>query len=224
MASVADMLQEMDDHGFGDTSLQRKMAFINDAARDALGRLPWRFRTKSTTFDTAGSAGPISTPSDFGPVLALTDTQGAYQLQPMRLDDIHKNYPGNMTDSGDPFAYYFIGGQLYLYPVPGTSTGGRYRLDYLAQQPTVNGTGTATTSYAGSDPESAFLMPPRHHEIIIRGALYRAYNMEDDTDLAQVQSAEYERLLQNAMADMEMQQYDRPDTIEVVDDSEWWYT
>lgn len=218
MSSVADIISELDDHGFSDTPTARKVGVLNDTIADVCSREPWPFLEKETdlTF-TGSSAAPSNLPSDFSKVLGLQDNSLGNSLAFERWEVIRKKFGTQVTASGlgDAEYYYFVKGQPRIYPVPGAAT--TLHLEYVAFHPTL----------VQSDIESAFLIPPRHHRVLVLGSLYKLYSLEDDPELAQVFEQEYEHRISIMREDLIRVQYDSPDHIYVTDmdyydDGPWW--
>jgi hypothetical protein len=207
---VSEILSELVDHGFEDTSTERKLAKINDAIWDIESREPWPFLEKTVALNFDGSSPtPTNMPSDFKTVLWLYDTMNGVTIWPERLSTIRDRYGNQLNQVGSPASYYFIGNTLRLYPVPPASTG-RIHMDYVATQPEVNAN---TTS-------SQILIPARHHQAIVLGALWRLYKMEDDPENGNMFQIDYENRIQQMREDLFRRQYQRADQIYVIDEDE----
>lgn len=207
---VSEILSELVDHGFEDTSTERKLAKINDALWDIESREPWPFLEKTIALNFNGSSPtPTNMPSDFKTALWLYDNSNGVTIWPERLSTIRDRYGNTITQVGDPASYYFVAGQLRLYPVPPSSTG-RFQLDYVATQPEVIET----------DLQASILLPPRHHQAIVLGALWRLYKMEDDPENGNMFQIDYENKIQQMHEDLFRRQYQRSDQIFVVDEDD----
>ena len=208
--TMAEILSELVDHGFEDTSTERKLAKINDTLWDIESREPWPFLEKGLALNFDGSSPtPTNMPADFKQVMWLYDTTNGVTLWPERLSTIRDRYGATINQVGDPFSYYFLGSTLKLYPVPPVSTG-RIQLDYYAQQPELGETAA----------ENTFLLPPRHHGVVTLGALWRLYKMEDDPENGNVFQIDYENKLQQMHEDLFRRQYQRSDQIFVIDEDD----
>lgn len=204
--TVQDIIDELNDHGFTDTSTARKVALINDTVWDICSREPWPFLEESIdlTFD-GSSAIPTNWPTDFRAALVLVDPSNGSLLEPKRLDALEKESAEDIDTVDTPTAYYFVGNQLRLFPVPNDGT--TIRMRYLRLHPTL------TSSSGAAD----ILIPAQHHRAISLGALYKLYDMEDDFDISQRFQGEYESRLASMRSELWMRQYDRPDRIFDVD-------
>ena len=207
---VSEILSELVDHGFEDTSTERKLAKINDAMWDIESREPWPFLEKSVALNFDGtSPTPTNMPTDFKTALWLYDTINGVTIWPERLSTIRDRYGNNIGLVGEPASYYFVAGQIRLYPVPSASTG-RFQLDYIATQPELD----------ENDVSADILLPARHHQAIVLGALFRLYKMEDDPENGNMFQIDFENRIQQMHEDLFRRQYQRSDRIFVVDEDD----
>jgi hypothetical protein len=219
MASPADILSEIDDHGFADTSSTRKMGVLNDTIADVCSREPWPFLEKEVLLAFDGLvAAPTNLPADFSKVLGMQDTIANQPVAFERWEIVRKRYGTNVTSLGvgGPIYYYFTAGRPRIYPVPSVTQ--TIQMEYVSYHPTV----------LQSDPEASILIPARHSRVLVLGALYKLYSMEDDPELSQVFEAEYEKRIGMMREDLIRVQYDSPDHIYVTDedyydDMPWLY-
>jgi hypothetical protein len=208
VSSVQDWIDEMNDHGFTDTSVPRKVALLNDTLWDICSREPWPFLEKTALLNFDGvSPVPTNMPTDFGSVLSLVRTDNGGALDPQRYDVMQRKYQQTLTSPGDPVAYYFLDNTLNIYFVPGASTG-LLQLEYLAKQPAVTQASVATD----------ILIPLEHHRAVLLGALYKLYDMDDDFDIGSSFQQQYEDRILKMRNALWARQYDRPDRIYTVDD------
>lgn len=209
------MLTELGDHGFADTGTTRKLAVLQDTIYDIESREPWAFLEQSIDLAFSGSSGvATNVPSDFRSALSAKDLVTGYRIQwiPLTRFSNLMGPAGDYNLSGGPQYYYVEAGVPKFWPIPPATT--TVRLKYHRLSPPISDTGSASL-------ESYILLPPRHHRLIVLGALQRLYDMEDDTELAARFEGQYEARMQRMKADLQKQQYDRPDTIEVVNDDDW---
>jgi hypothetical protein len=207
---VSEILSELVDHGFEDTSTERKLAKINDAIWDIESREPWPFleKTVALNFDGASPA-PTNMPTDFKTALWLFDLTNGVSLWPERLSTIRDRYGNQISLVSDPASYYFVAGQIRLYPVPPVSTG-RFQLDYIATQ----------VELTENDVSTSILLPARHHQAIVLGALFRLYKMEDDPENGNMFQIDFENKIQQMHEDLFRRQYQRSDQIFVIDEDD----
>lgn len=195
--TLNDMIAEMQNHGFEDLDTATLTRLLNDAYEDVWSREPWPFREGQVDITVSQGVAQVTAPADFGKVASLFVKDMGTNLEPMRREDIGKQFPGNLTEQDQPVWYYFIGSGLYLYPVPDTTY--TLTLYYLKQfTPLVNPTDVPAL--------------PSNHRIIVLGALTSAYDMEDDNDVALRFQSRFEDRIAAVREEWWMQQYDRPQT------------
>lgn len=210
--NVADIITELNNHGFTDTSDTQKMFVINDTLWDLEAVEPWPFLEKSVALNFDGTNPyPSNMPTDFKQVQFLTDTVNDVGVYPERVETVRDRYSGLFLTNVDSnsILYYQWGGQLRIYPRPPLSTG-RYYLDYIATQPTLT----------SADVEASILLPKRHHRLITLGAVYKLYAMEDDLQNAQAFQSMYEDKLTRVREDLIRKQFQRPDVVFMTDADE----
>ena len=206
MATVSEMLTELSDHGFADTSQVRKLALINDTVWDICSREPWPFLEDTRTLTFSGSSTTSATDlSDLRAVLSLVRSDGT-PLQPRRLDEMEKSYGTDLTTAtGTVTDYYFVGDELHFYPIPGAAETVRARI--LKHHPELT----------DASVEADILIPLRHHRLIVLGTLFKLYDLEDDFDLSARFQGEFENRLLTMRGEVWSKQYDRPDRLYDID-------
>ena len=141
-------------------------------------------------------------------VLSFLDVSNDIVMVPERADVIEKNYRV-ANDTSTPNKYYFVGDDMFVYPaINGSPT---MRL-YFLQLP------VAATATSGT---SAWLIPSRHHSIVLYGALVKAFLVNDDPQATMFQNM-FEARYQQMRNDLWIQQYDRTDRVHVVSDAYDW--
>lgn len=204
--NVSDMISELNDFGFSDITSSRMLAFINDAYWDVCSRENWPFLEKTATV-TTDATGKVTSPTDIGKVQRFVDTALGTRLEPVREDAFTQYNANQLTLTGNPDRYFFIGSNLYVYPI---STTNSLTIRYVSVPPALT-----------ISPDSAPILPLRHHRVVLLGALVSAYFLEDDADNASVADSMYESRIEKMRNDLWLQQTDRPDTIEDVDGHDW---
>lgn len=202
---VADMLEELDDYGFEDTETTRKVSILNKSIFDICSREPWPFLERVDTSPTVDAATGEVTISELAAVLSVVDTGTGQVLKPVRLDEFVQGRPLALAESGNPYLYYFVGETMYIWPIPSSAN---LQVNYVKTPTTVDD----TTVEADID------IPARYHELIVVGALFRLYLMEDDAELAAGFKAQFDEKLLLMRQDAFKKQYDRPDRIFVMED------
>lgn len=170
--TVDDIIAELDDSGFSDYSTARKLLFVNRAYHDICTREPWPFLEKEQTgINIASGDKELTLPSDWSKTLKLRffedgSTEQGWTLWKERLDWIRETYP--VDQSGRPVFYYFRNNKLFFFPKADRAYDAIH--EYVQK----------TTDLASGGAESTILIPPRHHEILLLGALYRCYLQDQD--------------------------------------------
>lgn len=207
---ISEILDSLVNSGFEDTEEDEKVRKINTTLWDIESREPWPFLEKTATLNFDGtSPAPTNMPADFKAVMWLYDNTNAITIWPERLSTVRGQYGNTLSQVSDPFVYYFVGDELRLYPTPGASIG-RYQLDYFATQPEVSATSV----------EADLLLPPRHHDVILLGVLYRLYKQEDDPENGNMFQIDYENKIQQMHEDLFRRQHQRADRIFVIDEDD----
>lgn len=204
---VSEMLSEIRDHGFDDLTDTRILSFLNDTYFDVCSREPWPFLEASAAV-TVDAAGKVTSPTNINKVLAIVPTTaGAPRLVPSRLDEFTKAWGSQLSQSGDPHTYFFIGNDLYVYPIPATAA---LTVRYVR-----------TPDPLTVSPDSSPIIPSRHHRVVVLGGLQKCYVMEDDPDQAATFTNMFEQRIMQMRNDLWMQQYDRTQTLQDLDDEDW---
>ena len=218
---------QMSLYGFDDFDDSEKLMLLNEAYYDISTREPWPYLEKqiditvpdgqskvtnnSTTFQT--STNTYTSISDLDSVLSFIDVSNRVVMVPERLDVIEKNYVVNNLNVF-PERYYFLNEEMILYPAARGNT--NYILTYIAK-PVALSSGTDTTITA------PFLVPERHHSVILYGALVKAFLVNDDPQAAAFQNM-FEQRYQQMRNNLWLNQYDRTDRVHVLTDSyDWGY-
>lgn len=210
MATVQDLIDELDDHGFSDTSSARKVSIINDVANDINSRNPWKYLRASASLSIVSGNDTPSTPATMRQVIGITIPSISGILLPEDLRGIRKTYRGDTT-AAQPTSYYFVGNTLKIYPVPDANY--TATIDYVQNQATLT----------SSSVEADILLPARHHRCIVLGSLAKLYAMEDDTDLSPLFENQYESRILTMTEDLTAEQYDRPSRVlDVYQEYDWW--
>lgn len=208
---VSEIISRLDSIGFEDTSDEDKMDVINDTLWDVESRELWPFLEKIAQLDvTAGGITFTDMPTDYKSTRWLYDNKLKFLLIPERVMTIYDHYP---NASGAPFAYYFVGNNIRIFPPAEATETNRYHMGYQATQPEL------TTSSLESD----ILLPKRHHRIILLGALWRLYKNEDDPEQGNMFQQDYEARISQMRSDLFGRQYQRADQIFVVDEDDEYY-
>jgi len=209
--TVAEIITDIKEHGFTDYTDAQLVSIINDAVWDIDSREQWPYLDTSIDLTFAASSSTASNfPAQFSKVLSVVNASTGVVLVPEAFDVIRKSYPTALTTTGEPTRYYFIGTQFNVYPVPGAAT--TLKMAYTQWQ----------TELTAASIETAILLPPRHHRLIVLKSLENIYLKEDDLQTSNFFSNLFDKRFANMTYDMTMQQFDRPQRIYSVDFDEGW--
>jgi hypothetical protein len=196
-----EILAELDNHGFEDIDQVQKMKFINDAYYEVCS-IPYPFLERTSSFALTPGSNILSIPADpdgsVDSIMAVVNNTKGYSLQPQRQDILLKGYSANMSDTGNPMYYYAINGTWYLYVVPSSADTVTVRFTIMPNELT-----------SSSTP----IVPIWHRRLITLGALYRAYMMNDDSDIAMVFKKEMQDKMKLVQENLWRQQFDRTDIV-----------
>ena len=187
---MVEILSELTDHGFEDTSTARKVAVVNDSYFDLCSREPWPFLEKQATLSFTGADTPTNLPADFSKLISLVNPSSGQVVASTRLDDFANQFTLYANDVADPLRYYFIGNVLHVQPKP--SSGTSLILNYVANPAELSDTAV----------EADILVPPRHQRALVLGALSKLYLMEDDPELSSAFNQLFESRIQTMRADL----------------------
>jgi len=208
MSIMSDWIDTMEDYGFDDLDRTTLARLIDDAHKELCLREPWPFLETQLSFTQAANSNAIN-PSGFatnalGKVLAFVNKTNNTILTPIRSDEQLKTYVTDLDVLGNPTNYYFVGDDLYIWPTPSSSI--ELRIRYL----------TEPTTLIEDSADSEILWPFKHDSVVLYAALSKAYFINDDPQGAALQQV-MESRLQIARNDLWAKQYDRTDTIQVLD-------
>lgn len=201
--TAQDMIAELNANGFTDEDSITKVRVLQHTVWDLEGREPWPFVEATATLNYDGT-NPVASnfPADFRAALSLKNLSTGRRVRPVRSDEFDEQVGTDGSQAGDALMYYFDGLQLKVWPVPPTSNG-TYRLRYLKWSPAISDTSL----------ETDFLIPKYFHRLIVYGALWKLYDMEDDPELATRYEQHYENGIQQMKAALWQRQFDRPDHV-----------
>ncbi len=205
---VSDMILEFTDHGFADVTSTRAVAMINDAYWDVCAREPWPFLVTTVRLTFSGTSyEPVSPITDLRAVVATKVENNGSPLMYLRTDSFEEAYGDNTIVQGTPAAFTIDGQKaMHFYPAPDSST--VVRVTYLKRP-------AALTS--GSLSATIAIPLEFHRSVLVNGALFKMYAMEDDTATSPAFETFYERGLQNMMEHCFKDDYSRPEIIHPVD-------
>jgi hypothetical protein len=212
--TAAELISDLNDHGFDDTPTERKLAVMNETLWDVAGLEPWSVLIKGVNLNFSGaSPTPTNWPSDFRAIASVNRTDIVKRLARWRLDDFQDHYSSRSTEAGNPLLFYFEGATFKVWQVPAAATG-LVRLEYIYWP------GSITENSVEAD---IWLPPQYHRQLIVNGSLYKLYLMEDDPELASAFQQLYDRGIERVRQTLHIQDYSDWDYIHAMDeDYENW--
>ena len=214
MADVPTLITALGDYGFSDSTNTEKVRAIQGAIWAIERKRPWSFLEASLDLNFDGASGLATNMSaQVRAVQKMRNRVTGQRIMPMRLDDYEENLATSAAETvvGEPLFYYVEAGQVKLYPIPPSSTG-RVRMRFLQWSAAIN----------ESSAESAILIPPRHFEVILFGALLRLMDKEDDPELAARFEAQFNQGIEEMAEDTLRTQIDEPDYVHVLDPDDYF--
>lgn len=208
MSLMSEWIDTMEDYGFDDLEESTLARLLDDAHKELCLREPWPFLETDEPIVQAANDNTVTTVAPLGKVLALVNTTDRFVLEPLRTDGQLKDFLVDLSKTGSPTHYYFVGDDLYLWPTPDRTT--NLRIRFLTEPVTLN----------ANSPDTDVLWPARHDSVVLYAALSKAYFINDDPQGATMQQVMDARF-QIARQDLWMKQYDRTDRMVVLDDDEF---
>lgn len=145
----------------------------------------WRFLETESTFETVIGQEAYSTSADcsVNRIINIRETSTPAVLKRVDFKTIDKLYPATTAMSGgNPNSYYFVGNQIYLYPVPDRAVTIKYR--YYK---------TVTDM---KEPDDVPEIPEQWKWVLVNGVLVRANQYLQDQSLKDAQLLYLDGLLQ----------------------------
>lgn len=214
MATVAALLDALGDYGFTDSATDEKVRAIQGAIWAIERKRPWPFLEASLDLDFSGSSGLATNMStQVRSVLKMRHRATGQRILPKRLDDFEEELSSTASESqvGTPHLYYVDAGQVKLWPIPPAGAGS-VRMRYLRWSEAIT----------DASPESAILIPPRHFEVILFGAIVRLMDKEDDSEIAVRFEQQFDLGVQEMVEDTFRSQWDEPDFVHVLDPNDYF--
>jgi hypothetical protein len=158
--------------------------YIADAERDVYAASPWwPWNEALTTTLTASTTGLVSLPVDTWRVNSVYDVTDDYPLVPLEGRADYLNYFSQAAGAqSQPTNYRLRGSTLEVLPHPQVTTS--LAIEYMAPP----------SLMTADDDTPEF--PPAWHQMLVSGALARAYEDDGNTGQAQLHWAKFTALLE----------------------------
>ena len=193
MSTYVELQDEVISHNLNDTKYRPYVKqWINEAQRIVALRTSLRTQQDSETYATANGVAVETVPSDFARIIDIRNSDTQDLLQPIEL----RQFDDLPSSSGQPYYYVLIGSEITLYPTPD----GIYPLVLRYWKM------PADLSADNDEPG----IPERYHHLLVRFALMRAYQRENDYEAATFFKNEFEYDLAKAQGEIGDEAYDGP--------------
>lgn len=148
--------------------------WLDEAHKKIARRINIRTRTDTESISTTSGVSTYALPSDFGRIISISDTDLNDPIESLDM----RTFDDLTVESGQPYFYTIIQGNINLYPTPN----GTYNLQlrYYTLPTTLSSSGTVV------DP----VTPEDYDNILVDYALSKAYAAEHD-----YKAADYHRNL-----------------------------
>ena len=145
--------------------------YLNDAQMDVV-RHTECLQDSVETDSVAGQRNYIL-PTNF--LFVKRVTFGGRKLNPVNLEDLDEEYPSREAEpsSGEPQVFYLWNNQIYLYPTPASDGSGNLDIMYIRIPDDLE------------NPTDVPEIPVAYHEDLVRFALSRAKELDEETVDAQ---------------------------------------
>jgi hypothetical protein len=180
-------------HGFDQGQYAgRVMVYLNDAVRLFARRIQFYADEAAQPISTVAAQAVYGWPADLGKARYLRDVERGVTLVVVRLREIDEQPPS----SGRPLLYALSGPGIVLWPTPDAA------YDLALRYWRLPATLVADLDEPG--------IPADYHHALIYYALGRCYASEDDAQMSQFWSGQWQQALRDAAIDLRFPSSDRP--------------
>lgn len=188
----SELIDEVNDRGFDYVTDTRLGRYVNQAYKSICNRGHWPFLLTTTT----GTA-PL-TISDLRAVLSVVDTTLDTKLYPIDRRNLIESVSTDLTITGNPTYWYQESRTVIkVYPANTTDT---LSVHYVKVPATLTGT-------------DAHLIPEEFEDLIVDGAVIRAYKDQGQLDAAATTAQFYNEGLREMMDALLSRSHDNPEYI-----------
>jgi hypothetical protein len=193
--NLSELREEFLDRGFRYLSATRANRYVNLGYYEVCDEYDWPFLE-----DSESGTAPV-TISDLGKVESVVNSTTELKVLPLDRRLV-QDMDAKLDDTGTAEFYYITAGTtVNVYPA---NTSNTFVVRYWKFPSEMD------------DDADTPVIPARFRYLIVEAAVRRAYQDSDNPELARMCAEEYERGLQKMLAVYSVQQYDRPDEIQVV--------
>lgn len=202
----AEMLAEIDAHGFEAIDVETKLLALNDAIGDICQLEPWPFLEAVTDLTYDGTeAVSDDWPSNIRAVVSLSPMNSGRELFYVRLDQVDKFYGATVSMVGVPQAYFLQASVVNIVPMPRVSD--VIRLRFLQKPEDVT----------EEEPEDPSIFPKELHMAAVYGALVNLFMHDDDVEMSDKMAERRDTRVSRARDGLWRPNYDAREIIEITD-------
>lgn len=193
MTSFIDLQDEVISHQLNDTKYRPYVKkWLNEAQRFIALQADIRTGQESEAYSTVADTSTLALPTDFLRIIDLANTDDDDLLTVIDLRD----FDDLPTQTGAPRYYVLIGQNITLYPTPD----GVYPLQLRYWKLPVDMTSD------GVEPS----IPEQYHHLLVRYALMRAFQRENDYEAAAYYREQFENDVQRLRGEVQYEGQDGP--------------
>lgn len=166
-------------------------SYLNDAYRAVIAASPfWPFLEVVSCAALVVSAGTrgIALPTDVTRVTAVRNATDNIPMVPLSGTTEHIRIDPEQSTTGVPEFYRIYAGRIEVWPIPNSDT--TLHVEYPAPPAMLSG--------ASDEP----VFPEQYHNLLVEGALYRAYVDDGNLEQASVHEAQYAGILGAMLFDL----------------------
>jgi len=188
-----ELQNEVLEHQFSDGKYRPLVKkWLNQAQRRAVIESESRTQEESSSITTSAGDATYELPANFARMIDLFNSETHQLPQPLDI----REYDNLSKSEGQPYAYAVIGNQITFYPTPNAAypfTLRYWRLpaDMVAET---------------DQPE----IPVQYHELLIAYAMKKAFQREDDLQMAQAWEAQWEKGILKMRGEVQADVFDGP--------------
>lgn len=195
MSTFAELTAEVLAHRFSPTKYETFVhGWLNEGQRDVALRADIRTGQSVSTITTAAGTATANLPADFARFISLTSSSRSVERLELReFDDLSPS-------TGTPSCYVIIGTAINFYPTPDATYTLQLRYWRL---PAVM-----------VDPNDVPELPLQYHHLLVRYALIRCYQRENDYTAASYEQDQYETDLAKLRGQAQYDTHDQPSQVQ----------
>lgn len=166
--------------------------WLNQAQRRAVIESEIRTQEEAYSFTTTAATATYELPANFARLIDFFNEETHELVQPLDI----REFDNLAKSEGRPYAYTVIGNKLTLYPTPDGAY--PYVLRYWRLP--------AEMTQAADTPE----IPSQYQEVLLAYALKKAYMRENDSAMAQMWEAQWEKGILKMRGEVQADVFDGP--------------